>query len=92
MRVKTLIADKFSEGHIARLNQLGCEVTYKPTAKAEELPGLIGMSKILVVRGKQVTAETLQAASEVAAHRASLRPGRRAGVRHGPGPALRHQH
>ena len=66
MRVKTLIADKFSEGHIARLNQLGCEVTYQPTAKAEELPRLIGTSKILVVRGKQVTAETLQAASQLA--------------------------
>jgi len=66
MRVKTLIADKFSEGHIARLNQLGCEVTYQPTAKAEELPGLIGTSKILVVRGKQVTAETLQAAGQLA--------------------------
>lgn len=66
MRVKTLIADKFSEGHIARLNQLGCEVTYQPTAKAEELPGLIGTSKILVVRGKQVTVETLQAAGQLA--------------------------
>ena len=29
--MKTLIADKFSEAHIDRLNQLGCEVTYKPT-------------------------------------------------------------
>jgi D-3-phosphoglycerate dehydrogenase len=66
MRMKTLIADKFSEAHIARLNQLGCEVTYKPTAKADELPGLIGPYKILVVRGKQVTAETLQAASQLA--------------------------
>ncbi len=64
--MKTLIADKFSEAHIARLNQLGCEVTYKPTAKAEELPELIGPYKILVVRGKQVTAETLQAASQLA--------------------------
>jgi D-3-phosphoglycerate dehydrogenase len=64
--MKTLIADKFSEGHIARLNQLGCEVTYKPTAKAEELPGLIGPYKILVVRSKQVTAETLKVASQLA--------------------------
>src|SRR5664279_1457206 len=64
--MKTLIADKFSEAHIDRLNQLGCEVTYKPTAKAEELPGLIAPYKILVVRGKQVTAETLQAADQLA--------------------------
>ena len=64
--MKTLIADKFSEAHIDRLNQLGCEVTYKPTAKAEELPGLIAPYKILVVRGKKVTADTLKAADQLA--------------------------
>jgi D-3-phosphoglycerate dehydrogenase / 2-oxoglutarate reductase len=64
--MKILIADKFSETHIARLNQLGCEVTYKPTAKAEELPQLIGPHKILVVRSKQVTAETLKASEQLA--------------------------
>ena len=64
--MKTLIADKFSEAHIERLDQLGCEVTYKPSAKAEDLPGLIAPFKILVVRGKQVTAETLTAANELA--------------------------
>jgi D-3-phosphoglycerate dehydrogenase len=64
--MKTLIADKFSEAHINRLNQLGCEVTYKPTTKAEELPRLIAPFKILVVRGKQVTAETINAADQLA--------------------------
>jgi D-3-phosphoglycerate dehydrogenase / 2-oxoglutarate reductase len=64
--MKILIADKFSEAHIARLNQLGCKVTYKPTAKAEELPQLIGPHKILVVRSKQVTAETLKASEQLA--------------------------
>jgi len=64
--MKTLIADKFSEAHIARLNQLGCEVAYQPGAQAEDLPGLIAPFKILVVRGKQVTAETLQAAGQLA--------------------------
>jgi D-3-phosphoglycerate dehydrogenase / 2-oxoglutarate reductase len=64
--MKTLIADKFSEAHINRLNQLGCEVTYKPSAKAEELPGLIAPYKILVVRSKQVTAETLKASDQLA--------------------------
>src|SRR6202142_1492475 len=64
--MKTLIADKFSEAHIARLNQLGCEVTYKPAAKAEELAGLIAPHKILVVRGKQGTAGPLQAARQLA--------------------------
>src|ERR1017187_343938 len=64
--MKTLIADKFSEAHIECLKQLGCEVTYMPGAKAEELPGLIGPFKILVVRGKQVTGETLKAADQLA--------------------------
>jgi len=64
--MKTLIADKFSEAHIGRLNQLGCEVTYKPTAKAEDLAGLIAPYKILVVRSKQVTAETLKAGEQLA--------------------------
>jgi D-3-phosphoglycerate dehydrogenase len=64
--MKTLIADKFSEAHIECLNQLGCEVTYKPGAKAEELPALIAPFKILVVRGKQVTGETLKAADQLA--------------------------
>jgi D-3-phosphoglycerate dehydrogenase / 2-oxoglutarate reductase len=64
--MKTLIADKFSEAHIQRLNQLGCDVTYKPAAKAEELPALIGPFKILVVRSKQVTADTLKASDQLA--------------------------
>jgi len=64
--MKTLIADKFSEPHLARLRQLGCEVTYEPGAKAEELPGLVGPYKILVVRGKQVTAATIQASDQLA--------------------------
>ncbi|MCX6928521.1 MAG: hydroxyacid dehydrogenase [Verrucomicrobia bacterium] len=64
--MKTLIADKFSEAHIDLLNQLGCEVTYKPSAKAEELPGLIAPYKILVVRSKKVTTDTLKAADQLA--------------------------
>jgi D-3-phosphoglycerate dehydrogenase / 2-oxoglutarate reductase len=64
--MKTLIADKFSEAHIDRLNQLGCEVIYAPAVKAEELPGLIAPCKILVVRGKKVTADTLKAAGQLA--------------------------
>ena len=64
--MKTLIADKFSEAHLNRLNQLGCEVNYSPTTKAEDLPKLIAPYKILVVRGKQVTADTLKASDQLA--------------------------
>jgi D-3-phosphoglycerate dehydrogenase len=64
--MKTLIADKFPETHLQRLEQLGCAVTYNPAAKVEELPALIGSHKILVVRGKQVTADTLKASEQLA--------------------------
>ena len=64
--MKTLIADKFSEAHLQQLTDLGCEVTYRPAVKAEELPQVIGPFKILVVRSKQVTAETLKASDQLA--------------------------
>jgi D-3-phosphoglycerate dehydrogenase / 2-oxoglutarate reductase len=64
--MKTLIADTFSESHIDRLQQLGCEVTYQPGVKAEDLPQLIGPFKILVVRSKQVNADTLKASDQLA--------------------------
>ena len=64
--MKILIADKFSANHLERLKKLGCEVAYLPTAKVEELPGLISGCEILVVRGKQVTAETLKASDKLA--------------------------
>jgi D-3-phosphoglycerate dehydrogenase len=64
--MKTLIADKFPEAYIQRLQEFGCAVTYKPAAKAEELPQLIGAHKILVVRSKQVTADTLKASEQLA--------------------------
>src|SRR5512133_3937070 len=64
--MKTLIADKFSEAHIDRLKQLGCEVAYHPGIKAEELPGIIKPYKILVVRSKKVSAETIQASEQLA--------------------------
>jgi D-3-phosphoglycerate dehydrogenase / 2-oxoglutarate reductase len=63
--MKILIADKFSDHHLARLKQLGCDVTYNPTVKAEALPQLIAPFKILVVRSKQVTAETLKVSEEL---------------------------
>jgi D-3-phosphoglycerate dehydrogenase len=64
--MKTLIADKFSESHLDQLARVGCEVTYKPGLKAEELPQVIAPYKLLVVRSKQVTAETLEASDQLA--------------------------
>lgn len=64
--MKILIADKFSEAHIHRLQRLGCDVTYKPGAKADDLPALVAQANILVVRSKQVTADTLNASRNLA--------------------------
>jgi D-3-phosphoglycerate dehydrogenase len=64
--VKTLVADTFPESHLHRLKQLGCEVDYLPSAKADELPSLAASAKILVVRGKKVNADTLLASKHLA--------------------------
>ena len=63
--MKVLIADKFSETHLGRLAKLGCEVTYNPAVKAEELPKIIGPYKVLVVRSKQVTGDALKASDQL---------------------------
>ncbi len=59
--MKIFIADKYPEAHLERFKQLGCTVTYNPTVKAEDLPKLISGHKVLIVRSKQVTGETLKA-------------------------------
>src|SRR5204863_7279435 len=63
--MKTLIADKFSEAHIDQLKKLGCDVSYEPGLKAEDLPQRIAPYRILIVRSKQVTAETLKAGTQL---------------------------
>ena len=63
--MKILIADKFSENHLDRLKKLGCDVTYNASVKAEELPKLITPYKVLVVRSKQVTADTVKAGDQL---------------------------
>ncbi len=64
--MKILIADKFSENHLDRLKKLGCDVTYNASVKAEELPKLIGSTKVLVVRSKRVAADTIKAGDQLA--------------------------
>lgn len=64
--MKILIADKYPEAHLEKFKQLGCEVTYQPSVKADELAQLIPGHKVLVVRSKQVTAATLNAGNQLA--------------------------
>src|SRR5262249_39146547 len=63
--MKAFIADKFSEAQISRLTALGCEVTSDPTVKAGDLPRRIASHQILLVRSKQVTAETVNASDQL---------------------------
>jgi D-3-phosphoglycerate dehydrogenase len=63
--MKILIADTFPAAQLEQFKSLDCEVTYKPTAKADELAKAIVGHKILVVRSKQVSAETLQASDQL---------------------------
>ena len=64
--MKTLIADKFSENHLDRLKQIGCDVTYSPNVKAQDLKQIMAPYQVLVVRGKEVSAETLGASQDLA--------------------------
>jgi D-3-phosphoglycerate dehydrogenase len=59
--MKILIADKVSPNMIEQFKELGADVTYEPTVTAEALPQTIGDAKILVVRSKKVTADTISA-------------------------------
>ena len=64
--MKILIADKYPESHLERFKQLGCEVNYQPAVKADELPKLIPGHKVLIVRSKEVKADTLKMADQLA--------------------------
>jgi D-3-phosphoglycerate dehydrogenase len=64
--MRILVADKFPESRLRRLESLGCEMDYQPAAKAESLPALAASCAILVVRGKKVNAETLNASPDLA--------------------------
>ncbi|HTA29541.1 MAG TPA: 3-phosphoglycerate dehydrogenase [Candidatus Cybelea sp.] len=64
--MKTLVADTFPESHLDHLTKLGCELDYQPAAKPDELPALAASSKILVVRGKKVSGDTLRASPHLA--------------------------
>lgn len=61
--MRALIADAFPEHYLADLRALGLEVTYDPTATAEQLPEKARDTNILVVRSKKVEKPTIVAAS-----------------------------
>lgn len=63
--MKVLIADKFSDEHVRRLAAMGCDVTYEPNVKADALPAIIDPYDVLIVRGKTVSAEVIDASNQL---------------------------
>ena len=63
--MKVLIADKFSDDHLAKLLELGHEVKLDPGLTKDDLPGAILGYEALVVRSTKVTAETVDAADRL---------------------------
>jgi D-3-phosphoglycerate dehydrogenase len=58
--MKVLIADAFPKERLADLAALGLEVEHRPDVPAKELPQAVASASILVVRGRQVSAEVFE--------------------------------
>jgi len=63
MTLKLLVADAFPKERLADLAALGLEVSHRPDVTPKELPEAAADASILVVRGKQVTAEVFERAA-----------------------------
>lgn len=61
MPINILIADRVSAKMVADLMALGADVECAPDVGAEELYSAIGDAKVLIVRSKKVTAQTIEA-------------------------------
>lgn len=59
--MKVLIADKVYPKMIDDVKALGFEVIYEPDISAEDLAGVVGNVKVLIVRSKRVIDKTIQA-------------------------------
>jgi D-3-phosphoglycerate dehydrogenase len=55
-----LIADKLSDNAVSALQKLGAEIRLEPDLGADDLPGAIADSEVLVVRSTKVRAETME--------------------------------
>ncbi len=63
--MKVLIADKLSDKAVSALKSLGMEVTVNPDLSADDLPGAIDETDILVVRSTKVTAKAISSAKRL---------------------------
>ncbi|OGU76772.1 MAG: phosphoglycerate dehydrogenase [Ignavibacteria bacterium RBG_16_34_14] len=65
MKVKVLVADKFSEKHIQQLKDMDLEVVYSPKLGEKDLPEAAKDADILVVRSTIVNAETINSSNKL---------------------------
>jgi len=67
-RIKVLIADKFAAWGVEELVEAGCDVTCDPTLSGDALHAKLAETgcRVLVVRSTKVTADMLEASSELA--------------------------
>ncbi|MDJ0954840.1 MAG: NAD(P)-dependent oxidoreductase [Acidimicrobiia bacterium] len=65
MPVKVLIADKFSETHLAKLEELGHDVTLNPDLGKDDLPAAVPGYEVLIVRSTKVTPDTIDAGNKL---------------------------
>jgi len=63
--MKILIADSFPSSHASQLEALGHHCTIEPGLSAETLADAIGDHDVLIVRSTKVTADTIDAASNL---------------------------
>ena len=65
MKVKVLVADKFPDQHIKKMQDLDLDVTYAPKLGENDLPNEIKENDILVVRSTKVNEQTIENAKSL---------------------------
>ena len=65
MKVKVLVADKFPDQHIKKMQEMDLDVTYAPKLGEDDLPNEIKENDILVVRSTKVNEQTIQNAKSL---------------------------
>jgi D-3-phosphoglycerate dehydrogenase / 2-oxoglutarate reductase len=66
MKLNVLIADKLDPTTVSDLEAIGAAVRLEPELSADDLPGAIGQTEVLVVRSTKVNAATIGAAPNLA--------------------------
>ena len=63
--MKVLIADKLSDKTVSALKALGMDVAVNPDLSADDLPGSVHDTDVLVVRSTKVTSKTIESAKKL---------------------------